>query len=279
MVELPMKKTRIFLLLVIGSSLPLLCYVGPGAGFAFVGSFFFIFAAFFLAVFNFLTFPVRALLRYIKRARIMKKAKFKRVLLIGFDGMDYNLYNQFRKQGHKFPHFDKLATEGTFSPLWSTEPPISPVAWSTFTTGVNPGKHNIFDFLTTDRATYMPKMAGSDIIPPRRSLKIGGWEFPLGSPKIELKRKSQSFWKIVSSKGIYASVLRMPFTFPPEKFYGSMLAGLGTPDLRGTQGSFSFYAESKGADFDISDGVFEALQPLGENRFGGRIKGPGHPFL
>lgn len=273
-----MKKTRIFLLLIIVATASLLSYVGPGAGFAFVGSFFFIFAAFFLAVFNFLTFPVRALLRFIKRARIMKKAKFKRVLLIGFDGMDYNLFRRFQEQGHAFPHFEKLASAGVFSPLWSTEPPISPVAWSTFTTGVNPGKHNIFDFLTTDRATYMPRMAGSDIIPPRRSLKFAKWEIPLGSPKIELKRKSQSFWKIIGSKGVYASVLRMPFTFPPEKFYGSMLAGLGTPDLRGTQGSFSFYSDGAAGNFDISDGVFEALQPLGGDRFAGRIKGPGHPF-
>lgn len=273
-----MRKIRLFLLLVLTLGLPLFCYVGPGAGFAFVGSFFFIFAAFFLAIFNFLTFPVRALLRFIKRARTLKKAKFKRVLLIGFDGMDYNLFNKFKKQGHKFPNFDKLAKEGTFSPLWSTEPPISPVAWSTFTTGVNPGKHNIFDFLTTDRATYMPKMAGSDIIPPRRSLTIGNWVIPLGSPKIELKRKSQSFWKIVSSKGIYASVLRMPFTFPPEKFYGSMLSGLGTPDLRGTQGSFSFYSDGPAENYDISEGVFESLRPLGGDRFSGMIKGPGHPF-
>ncbi len=278
MIKYMMRKTRTFLLLALLATAPLLAYVGPGAGFAFVGSFFFIFAAFFLAVFNFLTFPIRALLRFIKRARIMKKAKFKRVLLIGFDGMDYNLFRRFQKEGHKFPHFEKLAKEGTFSPLWSTEPPISPVAWSTFTTGVNPGKHNIFDFLTTDRATYMPKMAGSDIIPPRRTLRVGGWEFPLGSPKIELKRKSQSFWKIVGSKGIYASVLRMPFTFPPEKFYGSMLAGLGTPDLRGTQGSFSFYSDGAGENFDISDGVFEPLKPLGDGRFSGKIKGPGHPF-
>lgn len=98
-----MKKIRIFLLLAIFPALPLFCYVGPGAGFAFVGSFFFIFAAFFLAIFNFLTFPVRALLRLLKRARNLKKAKFKRVLLIGFDGMDHGLFNQFRKQGHKFP--------------------------------------------------------------------------------------------------------------------------------------------------------------------------------
>ena len=273
-----MKKTRIFLFLII-FSLPLLCYVGPGAGFAFVGSFFFIFAAFFLAIFNFLTFPLRALLRLIKRAKNLKKAKFKRVLVIGFDGMDFALFNRFRKQGQKFPNFEKLAKEGAFAPLWSTEPPISPVAWSTFTTGVNPGKHNIFDFLTNDRSTYMPKMAGSDIIPARRHVTIGRWQIPLSSPKIELKRKSQSFWKIVSAKGIYASVLRMPFTFPPEKFYGSMLAGLGTPDLRGTQGSFSFYSEGQGEDFDISDGVRETLQPLGADRFSGRIKGPGHPFL
>ena len=273
-----MKKTRILLLFVLFSSLPLFCYVGPGAGFAFVGSFFFIFVAFFLAVFNFLTFPFRALMRFIKKTRTLKKAKFKRVLLIGFDGMDYHLFNQFRKQGRPFPNFEKLAAAGTFSALWSTEPPISPVAWSTFTTGVNPGKHNIFDFLTTDRATYMPKMAGSEILPARRSLKVGHWEIPLGSPRIELKRKSRSFWKIVGDKGIYASVLRMPFTFPPEKFYGSMLAGLGTPDLRGTQGSFSFYSDGKPENFDISDGVFESLQPLGDDRFKGRIKGPGHPF-
>jgi len=274
-----MRKVRFFLLLTLLFGQPLFCYVGPGAGFAFVGSFFFIFAAFFLAAFNFITFPIRALLRFIKRARNLKKAEFKRVLLIGFDGMDFALFNRFRKQGQKFPHFEKLMAQGTFAPLWSTEPPISPVAWSTFTTGVNPGKHNIFDFLTNDRNTYMPKMAGSDIIPPRRNLKIGRWLIPLSSPKIELKRKSQSFWKIVSSKGIYASVLRMPFTFPPEKFYGSMLSGLGTPDLRGTQGSFSFYSENQSEDFDISDGVCETLQPLGGNRFSGRIKGPGHPFL
>ena len=71
-----MKKIRTFFSLILLFSLPLFCYVGPGAGVAFVGSFFFIFVAFFLAAFNFLTFPTRALLRFIKRARNMKKAKF-----------------------------------------------------------------------------------------------------------------------------------------------------------------------------------------------------------
>lgn len=274
-----MKRITLFMFGVLLLAIPAAAYVGPGAGFAFAGSFLFIFAAFFLAFFNFLTFPVRVLIKYIKRSRTLKNAKYKRVIIIGFDGMDYNLFNRFMKEGKRFPNFERLADEGTFAPLWSTNPPISPVAWSTFSTGVNPGKHNIFDFLTTDRNTYMPKLAGSDIQPPKRNLKLGKYTIPVGKPKIELKRKSRSFWSIIASKGISATVLRVPFTFPPEKFSGLMLSGLGTPDLRGTQGSFSFYSDQAVTDFDISEGVFEPLEKIAENSYKGKIKGPGNPFI
>jgi predicted AlkP superfamily phosphohydrolase/phosphomutase len=259
--------------------LPIFSYVGPGAGFAFVGSFFFIFVAFFLAFFNLLTFPLRTLFKFLKRIKTLKNARYKRVILVGFDGMDYNLFKRFEKEGKSFPNFNRLAETGSFSPLWSTEPPISPVAWSTFSTGVNPGKHNIFDFLTTDRNTYMPKLASSDILPPKRVLKIGKLTIPISKPKIEWKRKSRSFWKIVSSKGIYSAVLRVPFTFPAEKFYGCMLSGLSTPDLRGSQGSFSFYSNERDADFDISDGIRENLEKTGDNTYAGKIKGPANPFV
>ncbi len=260
---------------------PLEAYVGPGAGFAFAGSFFFIFIAFFLAVFNFLTFPIRAFFKYLKRRHVMKNASFKRVVVVGFDGVDYRLLSRYiNKSPDSFPNFSYLKKEGTFKPLFSTEPPISPVAWSTFSTGVNPGKHNIFDFLSTDRQTYMPKLSCSEITPPRKSLSFGKFSFPIGAAKVELMRKSKSFWKIVSSKGIYSSVLRVPFTFPPEKFYGEMLSGLGTPDLRGTQGSFTFYSYEKSDKDHISDGVWEKLEKTEkENVFKGKIKGPLNPFL
>lgn len=273
------KKNKIFLLLMLlPASVPLFAYVGPGAGFAFAGSFLFIFAAFFLAFFNFLTFPIRALIRFLKRFKTLRHARYKRVIVIGFDGMDYNRLSKFMKEGKSFPNFEKLAREGTFAPLWSTEPPISPVAWSTFSTGVNPGKHNIFDFLTTDRHTYMPRMSGSDIMPAKRVLRLGKYHIPLSRPKIELRRKSQSFWKIVSSRGIFSTVLRIPYTFPPEKFYGMMLSGLGTPDLRGSQGSFSFYADGKPGEFTVADGVFETLTGISENCYEGRLKGPANPL-
>jgi predicted AlkP superfamily phosphohydrolase/phosphomutase len=259
--------------------IPIYAYVGPGAGFAFAGSFLFIFLAFFLAFFNFITFPIRALIKFFKRIKTLKHARYKRTIIIGFDGMDYHLMNRFMKEGKQFPNFEKLEKQGTFAPLLSSEPPISPVAWSTFSTGVNPGKHNIFDFLTTDRSNYMPKLSGSDILPPKRFIKLGKFNFPISKPKIELKRKSKSFWKIISSKGIFSAILRVPFTFPPEKLYGVMLAGLGTPDLRGTQGSFSFYSDGEKEDFDISEGVYEKLEKVSDNMYKGKIKGPVNPFV
>ncbi len=259
-------------------TVPLPAYVGPGAGFAFVGSFLFVFAAFFLALFNLLTFPLRALVRLARRWRTLRHARFKRVVVVGFDGMDYQLMRRFQKEGEKFPGFDRLARDGCFLPLWSTEPPISPVAWSTFATGANPGKHNIFDFLASDRRTYMPVLSGSEIIPPRRWLRLGGWQVPLSSPLIELKRKGQSFWKLVAGRGIFAAVLRVPYTFPPEKFYGAMLAGLGTPDLRGSQGSFTAYGAQEAAISAAADGVAAKLDPVGENEYAGSIQGPPHPF-
>jgi predicted AlkP superfamily phosphohydrolase/phosphomutase len=279
MVELNMKKVKFFFILLIVIINPIYAYVGPGAGFAFLGSFFFIFVAFFLAIFNLLTFPVRAFIKFLKRVRTLKNAKYKRVIIIGFDGIDYNLMNKFLKKNKGLNNFEKLSKDGIFSPLWSTEPPISPVAWSTFSTGVNPGKHNIFDFLTTDRRTYMPKLATSDILPPKRIIKLGRLNIPVSKPKIEWMRKSRSFWKIVSSKGIFSTVLRVPFTFPAEKFYGCMLSGLGTPDLRGSQGSFTFYSDGDKEDFDISEGIFEKLEKISENEYKAKIKGPGNPFL
>jgi predicted AlkP superfamily phosphohydrolase/phosphomutase len=83
---------------------------------------------------------------------------------------------------------------------------------------------------------------------------------------------------VAGEHGIFSSVLRVPFTFPPEKFYGNMLSGLGTPDLRGTQGSFSFYSETRQESTDIWEGMTEILEKTGPGSFQGRLRGPEHPF-
>ena len=139
----------------------------------------------------------------------------------------------------KLPHLAALREQGCFKPLGTTLPPISPVAWSSFQTGVNPGKHNIFDFLTPTSRTYQPKLSSVEIRPPRRSLRLGKYRIPLGKADVRLLRKSQPFWNSSSDYGIFSCIIRVPITFPPEKLRGVLLSAMCVPDLRGTQGMFS----------------------------------------
>lgn len=215
-------------------------YVGPGAGFAVLSSFLALFVALVHAVFAFLTWPVRQAFRMVRRRRAYRKARVKRVVILGFDGMDPMLAERYMQQG-KLPHFSRLRDTGTFRPLATTIPPISPVAWSSFLTGVNPGKHNIYDFLTPDRERYLPELSSARIRDARKILKIGRYSIPLGRPRIKLLRKAKPFWHFLGDAGVFCSVIRVPITFPPEKFSGVLLSGMCVPDVKGSQGTFSFH--------------------------------------
>lgn len=84
-----------------------------------------------------------------------------RVVILGFDGADGDLTRQWMDEG-KLPNLAKLRDQGTFSPLRSTVPSQTPVSWSTFATGLNPGRHTVFDFLKRDTQTYRPAFAAFD---------------------------------------------------------------------------------------------------------------------
>jgi predicted AlkP superfamily phosphohydrolase/phosphomutase len=219
-------------------------YIGPGAGFALAGSFLAVFAAMASALVTFITWPVRLLKRTIFGWRAFKRSRFKRVVVLGLDGMDHGLTETMLEEG-KLPNLARLRDQGSFKPLGTTVPPLSPVAWSTFQTGVNPGKHNIFDFLTPDLHSYRAKLSSVEIRPPRRSIRLGKYKIPLGKADIRLLRKSQPFWSILSKHGIFSCVQRVPITFPPEKLWGVLLSAMCVPDLRGTQGMFSHYTTRK----------------------------------
>jgi predicted AlkP superfamily phosphohydrolase/phosphomutase len=221
-------------------TMALVGYIGPGAGFALAGSFLAVLAAFFSALLLLLTFPVRLLLRVLFGQRALARSRFKRVVVLGLDGLDHGLTQKMLGEG-KLKHLAALRDQGSFTPLGTTLPPISPVAWSSFQTGVNPGKHNIFDFLTPDLRTYQPKLSSVEIRPPRWMLRLGKYQLPLGKARLRLLRKSKPFWTVLGEHGIFSSILRVPITFPPEKFRGVQLSAMCVPDLRGTQGMFSFY--------------------------------------
>ena len=111
-------------------------------------------------------------------------------------------------------------------------------------TGVDPARHNIFDFLDRDVRTYKPRLSSSDIRPAPRTIRVGEWLIPVGRPIINNMRKSKAFWRILGEHGIPSNILRVPLTFPPEKFAGALLSAMCVPDLRGTQGSFTYYTTS-----------------------------------
>ncbi|UCF15405.1 MAG: alkaline phosphatase family protein [Phycisphaerales bacterium] len=218
-------------------------YIGPGAGFAVVGSLLAIFSATLSAVFALVAWPVRYVIRAIRGHRVFARSRITRCVVLGLDGMDYTLTAEFLGEG-KLPNLARLQRAGCFKSLTTTIPPISPVAWSSFQTGSNPGKHNIFDFLTRDKKSYLPKLSSVDIRDSRRKISLGKYQFPLGRADIRLLRKGKPFWKILGEHGIFSGVIRVPVTFPPEKFYGVLLSGMCVPDLHGTQGTFSFYTSN-----------------------------------
>ena len=215
-------------------------YGGPGAGFAVLSSFLIFFIAFALVGLILLTTPIRLLWRLVRGRRRRQAGKYSRVVVIGLDGMSPVVARRLMDQGD-LPHFRRLAESGDFRPLRSTLPSISPVAWSTFQTGVFPDKHNVFDFLSRDRRTYLPVLSSARIEPPKRAIRLGSWQIPLGRPRIASLRKNQPFWKILGDHGVFSMVLRVPITFPIEKFRGVALAGMCAPDLRGSQGSFTYF--------------------------------------
>lgn len=219
-------------------------YIGPGAGFAFVSSFFVVFAAIFLALLKLLTWPLRGIVRFIRslrRRHALSRARTRRVVVLGLDGQDPVLTDQFLAEGI-LPHFARLRDQGSYVHLRTSFPAESPVAWSCFQTGSNPGRHKVFDFLIPNRKSYLPELCSAKVTNSPRTLKLGKYRIPLGKPSIDLGRKSESFWKVLGKHGIFSSVIRVPITFPPEKFNGVMLSAMCVPDLKGSQGTFSFYS-------------------------------------
>jgi predicted AlkP superfamily phosphohydrolase/phosphomutase len=238
-------------------------YIGPGAGFAFLTSFLVLFATFFLAFVFFLTWPIRFAIKKIRHRGKGIKGDVDRVIVIGFDGLDPEILDDLKAKG-KLPNLSRLIEKGSYRRMRSTCPPISPVAWSSFSTGVNPGKHNIFDFLAPERSNYLSKLSSADIRPPTRWLPLGKYRLPLNKPSYRPLRKSKPFWSVLSDNRIFSSVIRVPITFPPDEFGGVQLSSLCVPDLRGTQGSFSFYTTDTESLKNYTGGFAYALERSGD---------------
>ncbi|MHC4549740.1 MAG: alkaline phosphatase family protein [Planctomycetota bacterium] len=178
-------------------------------------------------------------------SRYAYRASSRRVVVLGFDGVDPRLLDGYLD---RLPAVRRLAREGTLRPCRTTNPPESPVAWATFATGLNPGGHGIFDFVRRDLEApdcYQPLNGMVKRRPP--ALGPLGW-LPVRPPGATNLRGGEGFWEPVARRGYRVSVLRMPLTFPARLSRGGeLLCGLGVPDLRATQGSYTLFAAGRDA--------------------------------
>jgi predicted AlkP superfamily phosphohydrolase/phosphomutase len=167
-------------------------------------------------------------------------AQHHKVIVLGIDGMDPQLLHRYVQDGN-MPNFRRLEREGSFRELRTSIPPQSPVAWSNVITGMNPGGHGLFDFIHRNPHTMQPEFSIARVEAPAHVLTVGSWVFPLSSGEAVLQRHGKAFWQILDDHGIPATVVHMPANFPPVESRSRTLAGMGTPDMKGTYGTFSFY--------------------------------------
>ncbi|MCJ7582162.1 MAG: alkaline phosphatase family protein [Candidatus Aminicenantes bacterium] len=201
----------------------------------------------------------------------------KKFLILGLDGLDPHLINMFMAQG-KLPSFSRLRSQGDFRPLRTSYPPQSPVAWSNFITGMNPGGHGIFDFLHRDPETYFPEFSGTKSEGTPKTLSIGNTVFPLSGGKIINLRKGRAFWQILEDFDIPATVFKMPANYPPVPSKQRTLSGMGTPEIQGYPNRFHYFT-TEGAEInqDLGGGQVHNVYVIG-NRVETVLPGPTNIF-
>ena len=200
-----------------------------------------------------------------------------KILVLGFDGMDPRLLQTWMKEG-KLPAFERLAGQGDFRPLRTSIPPQSPVAWANFITGMDPGNHGIFDFMHRDPQTYIPVFSGSATSEAKTTLKIGDYVLPLRGGKVKNQIQGKAFWQTLDEHDIPSTIFKIPSNYPPVPAKSRTLSGMGTPDLKGSYGIFTYYTTQPAEiNQDIGGGRVYPVYVIG-NRVDAKLPGPTNTF-
>jgi predicted AlkP superfamily phosphohydrolase/phosphomutase len=129
-----------------------------------------------------------------------------RVLVVGIDGGTFDIIQPLINKG-KLPNIKSLMETGCHGYLETTMPPMTFPAWTSFMTGVNPGKHGVFDFTERIPGTYMIRFINARA------------------------RMAKTIWQIASEANKRVGVLAVPVTYPPEKVNGFMVCGFDAPGV------------------------------------------------
>lgn len=287
-----------------------LAYVGPGAGFAFFSTIFLLVISGLIATFALLVMPfkwLRKAANFLVPVRSVRwllyvllvlgalgaagwglsgffaEEDHPRMIVLGMDGLDPDIVRTMMEDG-ELPNFSRLVERGGLHDLRVPNPPISPTSWASFITGSNPGRHGIFGFIGRNPDSYRPELftqvqTAKDFLglPPNLNLP-GPYQIPLAPSGPVNKRQGEPFWDVTSQQGIESTMIRVPVTFPPEPISGKMLSGLGTPDLKGTQGTYSYWTERTGSDLSNYSGTVDNNVNFFQGTYTSTIEGPSNPL-
>lgn len=132
----------------------------------------------------------------------MNKTK---ILMVGWDGATFDILLPLARQG-RLPNFARLMQNGSWGRLTSTIPPLTPVAWTTISTGVNPGRHGIFDAMGFNRQELRVRFVNAGA------------------------RRVKPVWTLLSEAGLSVGVMNVPVTYPPDRVNGFCIPGMFSPE-------------------------------------------------
>lgn len=127
-----------------------------------------------------------------------------RVMVVGWDGATFDIIRPLAAQG-KMPALARFLAGGASGRLESTIPAVTPVAWTSMTTGCNPGRHGIFDGHQYDPASGRMRFASAAM------------------------RRVPPLWSLLSARGLRPGVMNVPVTYPPDPIDGVIVPGMFTP--------------------------------------------------
>ncbi len=191
--------------------------------------------------------------------------RFDRVIVLGFDGLEPGIVEAMLAAG-ELPAFARMRESGGLGRVATTFPAQTPVAWSTFAIGANPGVHGIFDFIARDPKTHLPDLSFT-----RYEQKNA-----FTPPKVVNRRQGRPFWERLSAAGIRSAILRCPCSYPSERIAGNLLYGMGVPDLRGSLGTATFYSSDDSIEPEESEHVLR-LEPDADGLIRSHVIGPYNP--
>jgi predicted AlkP superfamily phosphohydrolase/phosphomutase len=160
---------------------------------------------------------------------VLDRQSSHKVIVVGLDGATWDLILPWVDEG-RLPNFAYVMQNGTWGKLRTTIQPVSPVAWNSFLTGMNPGKHGVYDFI--------------------KRVPSGYEHVPVSSRD----RRGWPIWDILGWHGKKVGVINIPATYPPDRVNGFMISGFPTPEA---EGDFTYPREL----------LVELETELGINRF------------